>query len=450
MPAQLELETNGDSVGRRVVHFDRLEVRFDKTTMTPQADGSRFVDGFGAHVGTYTYHDDAGRPFVEHVPASTLFEPASLESAAGSVLTIRHGPGLVTPDRYREEAHGAWVKAWDAGDKLGVRLRLGSREALDFVDAAIAKGEPVELSPVYEVDVVPGQDAAEAAKYGRADATQRDRRYSGIALLGPNEARGGPEMALKLDSKIRAPDGCRVQVGGLRLDSAAPAPLHSATGRPNDMKQATIKFKGRSRKVGLDALGHLGKIPHGDQVETGRVTIEIEGQEPSELVLPVSMIDMLLEGIGAAPAAPPPAEAPAEEAPAEEMAAVDAKLDAKIKKAVADALADHEVKRKKADARDAQVHADAATILPPAYDFSVPWPQICVDAIAKVAPDLEARARKLAADAQKDPEAAGMLRQMLAERRQQPSSSTTKIVTKGDANDKPAWQSPVMPGREKQ
>jgi len=215
------------------------------------------------------------------------------------------------------------------------------------------------------------------------------------------------------------------------------------------MKQATIKFKGRSRKVGLDALGHLGKIPHGDQVETGRVTIEIEGQEPSELVLPVSMIDMLLEGIGVAPAAPAVEEMPAE-MPAEEMASADAQLDAKIKKAVADALEQDRAKRKKTDARDAQVHADAATILPPAYDFTVPWPQICVDAIAKVAPDLEARARKLAADAQKDPESAGMLRQMLAERRQQPSSSATTIVTRGDANDKPAWQSPVMPAREKQ
>jgi len=221
------------------------------------------------------------------------------------------------------------------------------------------------------------------------------------------------------------------------------------------MKHATIKFQGRSRRVSLDALGHLGKIPHGDQVETGRVMIEIEGQEPSELVLPVSMIDMLLEGIGVAPAAPPAPEMPAEEQPAEEMAAeemaaIDAKIDAKIKKAVADALAAHEVKRKKADARDAQVHADAATILPPAYDFAVPWPQICVDAIAKVAPELEQRARKLAADAKTDPEAAGMLRQMLAERRQKPSGSPTQIAIKGDADNKPAWQSSRMPGREKQ
>jgi hypothetical protein len=441
----------------RVQHFDRIDVRWDASTLQVNADGSRTVDGFGAHVGPYTYHDDKGRPFVELVPPSTLFEPASLDSAAGSTLTIRHGPGLVTPDRYREEAHGAWVRAWDAGGgNLGVRLRVASAEGLAFVDDAIAKGDSVELSPVYEVDVVDRD----------GELVQEGRRYSGIALLGPNEARGGPTAKLNLDGPECAPAGSRVQVLGPRLDSAPRANVHSETGRPNTMKQATLKNPktGRARSVSLDALGLLRKLPHGDQIETGTLTVEIEGQEPDVLVLPLAMIEALLEGVGAGPSAAPadpaadPAAEPLEPLEVEQLEAADAgevddkadaKLDARIARIVTAKLDAHEVKRKKADARDATVHADAATILPPAYDFTVPWAQVAVDAIAKVAPELEARARKLASDAKTDPVAEGMLRQMLADRRRTAAPGSVGLtVVASDASGEAPWLAPTMPERK--
>jgi hypothetical protein len=434
----------------RVQHFDRLDVRWDASTLVENADGSRTVDGVGAHVGPYTYHDDQGQPFVEVVPPSTLFEPASLESAAGSTLTIRHGPGLVTPERYRDEAHGAWVRAWDAGDgNLGVRLRVASAEGLAFVDDAIAKGDAVELSPVYEVDVVDRD----------GELVQEGRRYSGIALLGPNEARGGPTAKLKLDGPECAPAGSRVQVLGPRLDSAPRANVHSETGRPNTMKQATLKNPktGRARSVSMDALGLLRTLPHGDQIETGTLTVEIEGQEPDVLVLPLAMIEALLEGVGAGPAAAPAEVAEPMEVEGEQLEAadadddadkLDAKLDAMVRRIVDARIASHEAKRKKADARAATVHADAATILPPAYDYSVPWTQVAIDAIAKVAPELEARARKLGADAKTDPEAAGMLRQMLAERRQDSAPTGSRLVVKEDSSGAAPWLAPTMPERK--
>lgn len=437
------------AAAHRVVHFDTLRVRFDRSTLQVQADMSRMVDGIGAHVGTYTYHDDQGRPFIEHVPASTLFEPASLDSAAGGALTIRHGPGLVTPDRYREESHGAWVKAWDAGDgNLGVRLRLGSEDAISFVDQAIAKGEPVELSPVYEVDVVAGQDDAEARIHGRHDAVQHQRRYSGIALLGPNEARGGSAMTLKLDAATSAPAGTRIQVGGARLDSAPSAPLHSETGRSNTMKHALIRSDGfRPRKITVAQLAALRSVSHKDAIEKGTVTVAIEGEEPDEFVLPKSMIEMLLEGIGASSEAAPEAP-PVEETV--EMEAMDAdedeaKADARMVIIARREIAKSDARRTKGDARDASVKSDAATILPSAYDYSVNWAQVCVDAIAKVAPDLEQQARKLAKDSATDPESAGMLRQMLAERRQDSPDTPTNIVTKGDSNNAQPWDAATPP-----
>jgi hypothetical protein len=436
----------------RVQHFDRIDVRWDASTLVENADGSRTVDGVGAHVGPYTYHDDQGQPFVEVVPPSTLFEPASLESAAGSTLTIRHGPGLVTPERYRDEAHGAWVRAWDAGGgNLGVRLRVASAEGLAFVAEAIAKGDSVELSPVYEVDVVDRD----------GELVQEGRRYSGIALLGPNEARGGPTAKLKLDGPECAPAGSRVQVLGPRLDSAPRANVHCETGRPNTMKHATIKFDGKAHEATAAkarALASLRLDPtRSDQIETGTITVMIEGEEPSELVLPVSMIEALLEGIGAGPAAAPAEVSEPMEVEGEQLEAadadddadkLDAKLDAMVCRIVDARIASHEARRKKADARAATVHADAATILPPIYDYSVPWTQVAIDAIAKVAPELEARARKLGADAKTDPEAAGMLRQMLAERRQDGAQTGSRLVVKEDSAGAAPWQAPTMPERK--
>lgn len=453
---------------RRILHFDRIEFRFDRKTLRDNGDGTRTVDGVGARVGNMTYHDDKGRPFIEHVPESTLFDPASLASAAGSTLTIRHGPGLVGPAQYRAEAHGSWVKAWDAGDgNLGSRLRLGSQEALDFVDRAIAKDEPVELSPVYEVDV---DDAPGTTEHGRHDAVQRGRIYSGIAMLGPAEARGGPGMRLQLDGPVCAPAGARVQVT-VRLDSAPRVPLHSTPTRRNTMKHATISNGGRRRTVTSDTIALIralaldvrqkGDGANADQIAVGRVLVEIEGEEPVDLMLPVAMIEMLLEGIGAgpstAPVEPPTEPDPAAADPAAEAtdADDDEKMDAKaVKKIVAAAIKASNITRDAAtsamEARRASVNADAMRVLPPGYEYGVHWTQVALDAIAKAQPDGEARAKTLAVKARNgDAVAEGRLREMLSQ-----CVATTLATTppsapakKTDADE--PWASPEMPAVEK-
>jgi hypothetical protein len=228
------------------------------------------------------------------------------------------------------------------------------------------------------------------------------------------------------------------------------------------MKQATIKHGGKTYQVSDAKARALASLrtdaKRSDQIETGTLTVEIEGQEPDVLVLPLAMIEALLEGVGAGPAAAPaevaePMEVEGEQLEAadaddEETDKADAKLDARIARIVAAKLDAHEVKRKKADARDATVHADAATILPPIYDYSVPWTQVAIDAIAKVSPELEARARKLGADAKTDPEAAGMLRQMLAERRQDSAPTGSRLVVKEDSAGAAPWHAPTMPERK--
>jgi hypothetical protein len=441
----------------RVQHFDRFDVRLDRSTVQVLPDGARLVDGVGAHVGPYLYHDDKGQPFTELVPASTLFEPASLESAAGTSVTIRHGPGLVTPDRYRTENHGAWVKAWPAGPnadgvhELGVRLRIGSQEGLDFLDAALGAGSSVELSPVYMVDVETNADGV---------LEQRNRSYSGIALLAEGEARGGAGTKLSLDGPTCAPAGSRIQIRAARLDNATRAALHSETKRPNAMKHAHISNDGRRRKVSADTLASIRgqakshkDAANSDAIAVGRVLVEIEGEEPVDLVLPVSMIEMLLEGIGAT-STPPAAEVPLEgeevamEGPAAQDAAPVA-MDAAAIARIVDARVRVQLDaRDKADSRRASVRADAVNVLAPGYNFDgSTWHQWALDGIARKAPDREAEARKHH-DAAKagDAEAAGQLRQMLRDVARVTGDAGKLQLVQGDDKVQTApWASPVMP-----
>jgi hypothetical protein len=407
----------------RVIHIDRLDLHIDASTLISRPGGAIQVDGVGAHAGLYTYHDDKGKPFVELVPAETLFEADSLDSAAGSPVEIRHGPGLVVADDYQARTHGAWVKAWDAGNgNMGVRLRVMSEEGIRFVRDAIASGDPVELSPTYEVDVSAEPGTTE---HGRHDGIQTSRRYNAIAMLGPGEARGGPGMRLQLDGPVCAPAGCRIQVGQVRQDA---------------MTKITVKHDGRRANIDRGTLSWLKLLrfdearAKADQIETGRLTLEIEGEAPEEFILPRGMIDQMFEtlgaGIGAAPAAEPPgmeeeAEVMAEAVDADDEGKADGLTRRDVERMIAKSI-NREVQktmakldasktaRRRADERDEEVQRHARALKIDATDGRH-WAQVALDAIVKARPDLEADTRKLAADAKAgDAVAEGKLRERLA------------------------------------
>jgi hypothetical protein len=402
----------------RVPHFDRIELRLDRSTLTSLPGGAMQVDGVGAHVGLYTYHDDKGAPFVELVPRETLFDADSLATVRNGApdVTIRHPSGLVNPDNWREVSHGTWVDAWEhAGDQLGVRLVLKTEDAKSMVRGALERGDAVELSPGYEVDVAaePGR-----TEHGRHDAVQRNRVYNHIALLGPGEARGGPQMRLQLDGPVCAPEGCRIQLARVPRSDA----------REGTHMQAKITHNdGRSVQVDAKMLAWLlgaSKV-QADAIETATLTVEREGEEPTVLMLPVAMVEMMLEGVGAAPA--PAAEPEGMEMSEQEMAeAVDAddgddaqrgdSLEKRIAAIVDQRLRKHDsVQRARAhaDARAAEVSRHAARLQIDATEGKH-WTQTALDAICKAAPSLEADTRKLAARAAKgDSVAEGMLRERL-------------------------------------
>lgn len=390
------------------MHFDRLDLRLDQDTRQALPGGAVLVDGIAARTGLYTYHDDKGQPFVELVPASTLFDQRSMDSMAGATFTIRHPDGLVTPDNYQAVAHGAVVKAWQANDtELAVRVRISSADGL----AALEDGM-VELSPGYQVDVSadPGR-----SEYGRHDGVQTDRGYNHLSGLWAGEARGGPDMRLQLDGPACAPAGCRVQL--------ARATRHD--GDQITMTKIKVSHKD-GRTVSLDG-GPFGWLTgfkldagHADQIETGRVVVEIEGQEPSELVLPVSMIEMLLEGIGAGgPSAAPPAMEETEEV--EQVEAVDAdddepredglRLTPKMRAYIDSRIQGRLAAASRTDARDSEVrrHAAALQIDGAGQD----WITTAVSAICKANPLLAEKAKRLARTAKTDAVSEGRLRELL-------------------------------------
>lgn len=392
------------------MHFDRIDLRLDSSSIEAVQGGAIKVKGIGAHVGLYTYHDEKGAPFIELVPRSTLFDPASLETVAGTDVTMRHPAGLVTSDNWRDTSHGVWLDAWPSGDDLGVSLLVKSPEAVAMVRDAAERGIPIELSPGYEVDVV---DAPGETEFGRHDAIQQQRVYNHIALLGPGEARGGPQMRLQLDGPVCAPAGCRVQLARvLRTDARTETPM-----------KITVSHKD-GRTVTLDgaAFGWLrpGAVKC-DAIETAQVTVTREGEEPIELMLPVGMVEMMLAGIGAEGAAP---AAPAGMEEEEMVEVVDAdedepKMDANtrayIDSQISKRYAALRAKERQADARYAEVSKHASALKVDSVDGRS-WTQIALDGIAKHDPTRTDAAKALVSKVLKgDAVAEGMLRQMLAD-----------------------------------
>jgi hypothetical protein len=207
------------------------------------------------------------------------------------------------------------------------------------------------------------------------------------------------------------------------------ARVQRADARETIMKAKITHKDGRSVTVDAATIAVLraGAGVKLDQIETAMLTVEIEGEEPLVLTLPRSMVEMMLESVGAA--APVEAAAPAgmeEPELAEQAEAQDAEDDeekadsitAAVRREVQRAMAKRDAvdqRRARVDARAAEVSRHAAALKIDAND-SRPWHVVAVDGIAKVSPERTSEARKLAKDAAAgDLVAEGRLRQLLAD-----------------------------------
>lgn len=193
---------------------------------TPQ--GGVRVPAALTRVGVLPYEDAAGNRWRELRPADEVFAADSLATLRDAPVTVLHPPGLVTGDTWDAVAvgHNAGPVSTEA-DRLVVTdgLVVQSGEAA----ARVRSGELCETSAGYtcDLDETPGVDPVD----GPYDKIQRTIRYNHVALGPQGWARGGREMALRLD-------GAAVEATAL--------PAVTGTDSKDNTRMIILKFKGRT------------------------------------------------------------------------------------------------------------------------------------------------------------------------------------------------------------
>ncbi len=223
------------------VHRADFAGRVRGITETPQ--GGVRVPAAMTRVGVLPYEDAAGNRWRELRPADEVFAVDSLATLRDAPVTVLHPAGLVTRDTWDDvsvghNGGGATVES----DRLVVTDGLVVQSA-DAV-ARVRSGELCETSAGYtcDLDETPGVDPVD----GPYDKIQRRIRYNHIALGPEGWARGGREMALRMD-------GVSVEVDAPALAPLAPSRNDSAGSPAKDNTRMKIRIKGRDYRADAEA-----------------------------------------------------------------------------------------------------------------------------------------------------------------------------------------------------
>lgn len=154
------------------------------------------VDGYLARTGIQIYNDGINER-REYRSPEEVFSEDSLASFRGMPVTIQHPRVMVTARTWKQVAVGHVgddVRRSDDGEHVAASIWLHDAKAITRVQS----GELQELSVGYlaRLDETPGV-APSGEKY---DARQTEIRGNHVALLRQGQARGGPTVALRLDS----------------------------------------------------------------------------------------------------------------------------------------------------------------------------------------------------------------------------------------------------------
>lgn len=174
-----------------------------------------------ARTGVQEYQQPDGSIRREYRPPDEVFAADSLDSFRFSTLTVGHPPLGVSAETWRQLAvgHAGHEPKPEEGRFIGSDLYVQ--------DASAARGVEtkrlVELSCGYscDLDMTPGV-SPDGEPY---DAVQRNIRHNHLALLPQGNARGGPELRIRLDSK-----------GDSYLAGTMPDPAPNAGTRTDDGK----------------------------------------------------------------------------------------------------------------------------------------------------------------------------------------------------------------------
>lgn len=183
------------------------EFRFDRGQFGPNwektPEGFLRVKGTFSRTGCQTYQRADGSTVVEYRPEEEVASTDSIASLGGLPVTLEHPPELLNPLNVRQHQRGSTgtVVNYDNGFVQGT-VTITDAEAIRFVEDARARGDAVELSLGYrvQVDPTPGMDS-----FGKPyDAVQR--RISGNHLALTRKGRGGPKVRLHMDSAFSLSD----------------------------------------------------------------------------------------------------------------------------------------------------------------------------------------------------------------------------------------------------
>ena len=176
-----------------------MAVRLDRFTLAPRRaertpEGYLRCDATAARVGVLEYPQPDGRVVREYRPPEEASDPQSLATFGGKAVTLEHPPEMLTAENTREYAVGftGTKVVYDQGF-VRVVVTLTDQEAID----AVLRGDAVEVSAGYEVDIDPTPGVTPDGQ--QYDAIQRNIRCNHLAVT--RRGRAGPEVRLHLDRK---------------------------------------------------------------------------------------------------------------------------------------------------------------------------------------------------------------------------------------------------------
>ncbi len=150
-----------------------------------------------SRTGVQRYIDANGKERHEYRPPEEVFAPESIASFKGVPVTIGHPSQFLTPDNYKQLQVGhVGDDLHQDGEILSGSIVVQDRHALDAIDTdALHDGS---CGYTLEIDETPGITPS-GEHY---DAIQRNIRGNHWALVPKGQGRGGPKVAMRLDSTL--------------------------------------------------------------------------------------------------------------------------------------------------------------------------------------------------------------------------------------------------------
>ena len=176
----------------RVQRFDRSTVPPSKVQKLPS--GGIKVDGAPTRAGVFLYDLTDGTKRREYRAPEEVFSEDSLATLADAAVTIGHPEESISPATWARDSVGHVGAPRVEAPHVAAPIVVQRGDAIEKVGAR----DLVELSCGYScgLDMTPGT-TPEGEHY---DARQIGIVYNHVALLPKGEARGGPTVALRLDS----------------------------------------------------------------------------------------------------------------------------------------------------------------------------------------------------------------------------------------------------------